>query len=91
MLDAMEKEACGSDANPEQRRKTFTGTCFVVLKTEKDMLKCVNMQKTGLLFWFYKTFFWCFLPKDALWQFRRAPEPTDINWENMQYANGSIN
>lgn len=43
----------------------------------------LRLQKEGLCFWLYKLLCGCCLDKDDYWKFERAPEPTDVNWENM--------
>jgi hypothetical protein len=43
----------------------------------------LDNQRTGLGFWLYKFLCGCCLEKDDYWVFKRAPEPSDVNWENM--------
>lgn len=47
------------------------------------MYRVLNRQRTGCCFFIYKILCSCCLDKDDYWIFERAPEPSDINWENM--------
>lgn len=47
------------------------------------MLKVVKNSKDGNFMKLLKFLFRCCFDKSSLWKFQRAPEPTDIYWENL--------
>lgn len=47
------------------------------------MQKVIDSIGDNLLVKFYKVFCSCFFDASSLWEFYRAPEPSDINWQNM--------
>jgi len=53
------------------------------------MLKIVKDSKDGNFMAVVKFFFGCCFDKSSLWKFERAPEPTDIYWENLHVSNWS--
>lgn len=61
----------------------YTGKVFVIIKNDADMAKVIDEVGDNLIVRFYKTFCSCFFDSSALWEFHRAPEPSDINWQNM--------
>ena len=71
-----------NDADPEEQRSTFTGKVFVVLNKPKDCLKVLKSQD-GYLLRLFKNLCGCCLDESAFWRFDRAPEPSDIFWENL--------
>lgn len=64
----------------EERMEKYTGKVFVVLKRDDQMQKVVDSVGDNLLVKFYKIFCSCFFDSSSLWEFYRAPEPSDINW-----------
>jgi len=58
----------------------YTGKVFVIIKNDADMAKVIDEVGDNLIVRFYKTFCSCFFDSSALWEFHRAPEPSDINW-----------
>lgn len=61
----------------------YTGKVFVVLKTDADMIKLVRSSVDNLFMRTLKFFCGCCFDPANLWEYKRAPEPTDINWENL--------
>jgi hypothetical protein len=57
------------------------------LKKPADMLRVVKDSKDGNFMALIKYLFRCCFAKSSLWKFERAPEPTDIYWENLEYSN----
>jgi hypothetical protein len=83
-VEEKEAEASADEAGADVRAAKFTGVCIVVCKTQSDMYKVLQRQKRGICFWLAKLLCGsCCLDKDDYWMFARAPEPSDINWENM--------
>jgi hypothetical protein len=66
----------------------YTGKIFVVLKNDKDMAKVIEDVGDNLLVRFGKTFCSFCYDSSSLWEFYRAPEPSDINWQNMGIGAG---
>ena len=66
--------------------KNFTGVVFVVLKKSTDSLKVLESQD-GMIWGKVKRFFFgCCLSNESNWHFERAPEPSDIFWENLNIS-----
>lgn len=53
------------------------------------MLKVARESKDGNFMKLIKFLFGCCFDKHNLWKFERAPEPTDIYWENLHVSNFS--
>ena len=47
------------------------------------MLTLVSASTDNLFMRVLKFFCCCFFDASSFWEFKRAPEPTDINWENL--------
>ena len=76
----------GKDSAAEQR-ESFTGIVFVVLSTPQDQLKVLEKQDSAVFGKFKRTLFGCcYGSNESKWIFERAPEPTDINWENLKHG-----
>ena len=74
--DAIKSSVAYHDTPVEIRKQRFTGTCFVIFKSQTDMHKVMHDNKNvGML---AKCFPCC-----RLRRFERAPEPSDISWENI--------
>lgn len=67
----------------EERKEKYSGKVFVVLKKDNQMQKIVDEGGDGLFMKGLKKFCGCFFDASSLWEFKRAPEPTDINWQNL--------
>lgn len=71
----------------DNRRKRFTGTCVVVLKTDADLYKVLDHQEKGIYVYLRKLVSYYFnsrsLNHPQYWNWQRAPEPKDIYWENF--------
>ena len=67
----------------EERKEKYSGKVFVVLKRDIHMQKVIDAEGDNLLMKFLKKVCTCCFDASSLWEFRRAPEPTDINWENL--------
>ena len=63
----------------------FTGVAIVVLKTQKAQKELIQYSKKNSLISYFKKLFclWCCSDEQSELSFERAPEPTDIFWENM--------
>ena len=72
-----------SSISREERMEKYTGKVFVVLKKDTHMTKVIGDEGDNLIVRFCKAFCSCFFDSSSLWEFRRAPEPSDINWQNM--------
>lgn len=64
----------------EDRMTKYSGKVFVVLKTDEDMIKLIEDEGDNILSKICKMFCGCFYDASSLWTFKRAPEPSDINW-----------
>lgn len=69
-------------ADIEQQKALFTGVVFVILKKPADVLKVLGHQHNSFI-QVLQNFFCCCCAKKNKWNFRRAPEPSDIFWENL--------
>lgn len=55
------------------------------MKTPSDALKVIEGQYSSLIMRFLRAFCGCCCTNSQNeWLFERAPEPTDINWENLE-------
>lgn len=82
-VEGREDEANSNEASAEVRQSKFTGTIVIVCKKQSEMYTVLNKQRNGCCWTIIKMFCGCCLEKDDYWMFERAPEPSDINWENM--------
>ena len=70
--------------NSEEQKQNFTGIVFIVLERPKDCLKVLESRGSRLWNNFKRWFCCCCVEDDSdLWYFERAPEPSDIFWENV--------
>lgn len=76
----------------EERKKRYTGTVFVIFKRSMDMEKvAASAGEEGLLqdFWLEaktKSFNFRAGNHTKFWTFKRAVEPQEINWENLNVS-----
>ena len=86
-ISAKEKTAYGDDNDDDQDRKeAFTGIVFVVMNQPKDVATVLKRQQQKCCGSFMRLFCPCCFCSSNIsrsWVFERAPEPTDIFWENM--------
>lgn len=83
-IKELESEATEGAEDPSRREELFTGICFVVVSRPSDALKVLKVKgRTGLFVRLLKKLFGCCLSNSTRWNWERAPEPTDIFWENM--------
>lgn len=61
----------------------YTGKIYVVFKTAADMDKVTAAPEDNILVDTFVSLFSCCFDASRLWKFERAPEPTDINWQNL--------
>ena len=61
----------------------FLGIAFVVLSKPSDCHKVIKKQSSGFIMGIFKFFFGCCMNDESLWEWERAPEPSDIYWENL--------
>jgi len=85
-IEEFEKKATEGGDDQAKLAESFTGVCFVVMKSPKDAMKVCLKQPL----WFVsklKSFFsvctGCCFDVSDFWLFERAPEPTDVFWENL--------
>lgn len=86
-MKEMENKVSAKDDDDNDRKSSFTGKVFIILNRPKDIQKILSEQdkrafKTG--FANYCACLMCCGDKKHQWTFRRAPEPSDIFWENMK-------
>ena len=82
-IAAFEKQAT-DDADPEEQREKFTGIVFIVFQNPQDCLRVTaNNNWFPMTKFIVRTFFPCCAPDTWRFVFERAPEPSDIYWENM--------
>jgi hypothetical protein len=83
-IEKYEQRASEGSEDNDKLKDKFTRVVFVVLKTPEDTMKVINAQN-GFFYNKIKSFFGCFccLDNDQYWMFERAPEPSDIFWENI--------
>jgi hypothetical protein len=79
-IEAMEKKDAGSQ---EELEDLFTGTVFVILNHENDAQKVINRSEKGILRRITMFVFPCSFDEEDYWEWTRAPEPSDIQWENL--------
>jgi hypothetical protein len=84
-----EQRAESAKTNQDEQKDEFTGICYIILKKPADMLRVVKDSKDGNFMKLIKFLFPCCFAKSSLWKFERAPEPTDIYWENLHFKNYS--
>jgi len=66
----------------------YNGVAFIVFQKPTHAYAVLNSQDHSLLFYtlqlLWRSFCCCFVSKDASqFQFAKAPEPSDVYWENM--------
>ena len=71
------------EGSKEDQEESFTGIVFVVLKTPRDCLKVLDNQDGIISGKIKRFFFGCCMENESQWLFERAPEPSDIFWENL--------
>lgn len=80
----------------QNEQKKPTGVAFCVFQTEKMRMKCLDDHKSTLYRWLLnKVTFGClgqgpkYLKKFTL-DVTAAPEPSDINWQNLHYTRAEV-
>mmetsp|Transcript_33747 Transcript_33747/g.52102 ORF Transcript_33747/g.52102 Transcript_33747/m.52102 type:complete len:89 (+) Transcript_33747:1204-1470(+) len=48
-----------------------------------DCHKVIKKSSSGFLWKIFRFFFGCCMSDESLWEWERAPEPSDIYWENL--------
>lgn len=86
-IEDYERRAESSKTEQSEQKSQFTGIVFIILKKPSDMLNVVKNSKNGYFMSLIKFLFRCCFDKSSLWKFQRAPEPTDIYWENLHVKN----
>ena len=82
-IKTFEKQA-SEDADAGAQEEAFTGIVFIIFKNPQECLRVLQANSTFPVTKFImRTFFSCCLPRRWKYVFERAPEPTDIYWENM--------
>lgn len=79
------EKTVSSEADPEVQKEAFTGIVFIVFKQPTAVLQVLQANNFFPFFKFLVRTFCCkaILPKSWVFTFERAPEPSDIYWENM--------
>jgi hypothetical protein len=78
-----ELDSKASKASEEDQKESFTGVVLVVLESPNHCSKVLTQQEERYCRKFMKNTCSCFIHGTSSWTFERAPEPTDIFWENM--------
>jgi hypothetical protein len=81
-LDEYERQAT-EDANSDEIEKKFTGVVFIVFESPSDCITIRRNQKLPILKYIFGSIFYACKNHSMTWYFERAPEPTDIYWENL--------
>ena len=84
-----EKLANEGKDDPGKQRKLFNGIVLVVLKKPSDCYTVLQNQKSYIRFKLTKILCCCNKKKTSNWYFERAPEPSDIFWENLDVSTTS--
>lgn len=79
-IEDMERK---DDDSQEELEKLFTGTVFVILNYEADVQKVINSSEKGILKRIAMFVLPCYFEEEDYWEWDRAPEPSDIQWENL--------
>lgn len=79
-IEEMEKK---DHESQEELERLFTGTVFVILNYETDAQKVIHKSEKGILKRIAMFFFPCAFDEEDYWEWSRAPEPSDIQWENL--------
>jgi len=79
----VELEKLASNESPEGQKASFTGVVFVVLNKPAVCSELLQRQETRYCRKFFRNICSCCFCGVSSWTFERAPEPTDIFWENM--------
>jgi len=61
----------------------FTGTCFVIFSKPSDCSKVLQSYQQGAFWRAFRRVFGRFFGTQFFWEWERAPEPSDISWENL--------
>jgi hypothetical protein len=78
----------------DTHKDLYLGMAFIVLQTQKDRITMDALQDDSLIArffrWLSKTFCGCCRDKDDVTAishaFERAPEPTDVYWDNLSVS-----
>ena len=76
------EDRAGNAGDSEDQEAAFTGIVFVVCQWPSDCYK-VSERESGFMGRVCKSWFSCCLAKEKLYRWDRAPEPTDVYWENL--------
>ena len=79
-IEDMERK---NDDSQEELENLFTGTVFVILNYESDAQKVINSSEKGILKRIAMLVLPCYFEEEDYWVWDRAPEPSDIQWENL--------
>ncbi|CDW71822.1 phage head-tail family partial [Stylonychia lemnae] len=83
------------DANlaPGTKEELYIGTAFIILESQKDLQLMINLQDDSLFSlifsWINHLFCSCCQNKENVSRnnrFERAPEPTDVYWDNLSVS-----
>mmetsp|Transcript_17892 Transcript_17892/g.30408 ORF Transcript_17892/g.30408 Transcript_17892/m.30408 type:complete len:145 (+) Transcript_17892:1292-1726(+) len=80
------EEQASDEGDADLQRKQFTGIVFVVFKKPSDCLKVLVHQNDGIFIRIFKILFSCLISNENSFIWERAPEPTDIFWENLNVS-----
>lgn len=82
-IETNEEFATNERSTKEDRIKKYTGKVFVVLKNLKDAKYIIRKSKSNICLSIMRLACPCFVSKKDLMTFERAPEPSDIHWQNL--------
>ena len=81
-IEKVEERAADKEGDRVERKEQFTGVVFVVLKNESDKNKLIEYRHYNWKLSLKRK--WCkYLCDFKFWEFKRAPEPSDIIWQNL--------
>lgn len=76
------EDRAGNAGDADEQEAAFTGIVFVVFEKPSDCYKVAYAQSGFLMRTFKSIFFFCY-DKEDFYKWERAPEPTDVYWENL--------
>lgn len=76
------EDRAGATGDAEEQEAAFTGIVFVVFEKPSDCYRVAAAQ-SGFLMRIWKSLCCCCYEKEDFYRWDRAPEPTDVYWENL--------
>lgn len=87
-LIAAQEKTAGNQGDTEEQEKSFTKIVFVVFEFPNDCQKVIEGQSHWITRLLKRILDPCglFFDKSAFYAWRRAPEPSDVYWENLHVS-----